>query len=66
MNQEHPEGKVVSRLESQAETIKMARFFAKQEMSMPEKVLGVLGFILFYGVAIAMMLYLLYGVLIRL
>lgn len=65
MNKDHPEGKIVTRLESQSDTIKLARHFAKREISMPEKVLGVLGFVIFYGIAIGMLLYLLYGVITR-
>lgn len=61
---EHEEtgrGKVVSKLTSQEETLKMASFFARRELSTSEAVFGVMATVIVCGVGLGVVLYLLVG-----
>lgn len=52
-------GKVVTKLTSQKETLEMAGYFSRHNMSFTETILSVISAIIFYGVGIGMLLYIL-------
>ncbi|MBL4899689.1 MAG: hypothetical protein JKX76_08615 [Colwellia sp.] len=52
--------KPVKYLKTQKETIKMAKYFAKKDLSKTEEVLGWIGFLIIYGTGTVFGLYMIY------
>jgi len=61
---EHPEGKIIEKLTSQKDTLKMARYFAEQNekhLTVPELFFASLGTVIFYGVGIGFLIYIIFN-----
>ena len=59
MNEPKP-NTVINKLNSQKETLKMAAYFSKKENTLLETLFGLIATVVFYGVGLGFLIYMIY------